>query len=84
MWHLEGGGDAVRQESCSSGLDGPNGSVQIWKPAAHKEDHGKMENKKGGGQDGEGLEVKPMWQCSLSKHLIITAVLGGMDALRGK
>lgn len=43
-----------------------------------------MENKKGGGQDGEGLEVKPMWQCSLSKHLIITAVLGGMDALRGK
>lgn len=43
-----------------------------------------MENKKGGGQDGEGLEVKPIRQCSLSKHLMITAVPGGMDALRGK
>lgn len=43
-----------------------------------------MEKKKGGGQDGEGLEVKPMRQRSLSKPLMITAVPGGMDALRGK
>jgi hypothetical protein len=66
VWHLEGGGDAVRQESYSSGLDGPNGPVLIWKPAAHKEDHGQKEQKKGGGQDGEGLEVKPITQRSLS------------------
>ena len=36
-----------------------------------------MEHKKGGGQDSEGLEVMPMRQRSLAKHLMIAAIPGG-------